>query len=116
MVEDEDKQLDHVFHALASSERRSILRELSDGSRSVGELAAPRSISLAGVAKHIDVLERAGLVVRRRDGRNTFCDLNAAALAEATRVLDAYRSFWSNQIDSLEVYLRKKRREPGESD
>jgi DNA-binding transcriptional ArsR family regulator len=116
MVDNEDKRLDLVFQALASSERRSILNALQDGPHSVGELAAPRSISLAGVAKHIDVLERAGLVVRTRRGRNTSCELNASALADATRVLDAYRSFWTDQLDSLETFLRDRAEERSESD
>ena len=104
-----DDKLDDVFHALASGERRWILQQLSGGPSTVGELAAPRSISLAGVSKHIDVLARAGLVTRVKDGRTTRCELNATALAEATRVLDAYRSFWTGQLDSLETYLSKKK-------
>jgi DNA-binding transcriptional ArsR family regulator len=111
MVENEDKQLDQVFQALASGERRSILRELTEGSHSVGELASSRSITLAGVSKHIDVLERAGLVKRTREGRNMRCELNAAALADATRVLDAYRSFWTGQLDSLEDYFGAKQKD-----
>jgi DNA-binding transcriptional ArsR family regulator len=100
--------LDAVFHALASATRRSILRELSRSDHTVGELARPHAMSLAAVAKHIDVLERAGLVSRRREGRSTRCRLEAAALQEATRVLDYYRSFWGDRLDGLERYLEKR--------
>jgi DNA-binding transcriptional ArsR family regulator len=105
MVDDQATPLDSVFHALASGTRRSILQELAASDRTVGELAEPYSISLAAVAKHIDVLERAGLVAKQRQGRNTLCHLNPNALAEATRMLDYYRSFWSDQLDSLQSYL-----------
>lgn len=64
-------------------------------------------MSLAAVSKHIDVLERAGLVRRLRDGRTTHCHLNASELAQATRVLDYYRTFWSEQLDALEGFLRE---------
>jgi DNA-binding transcriptional ArsR family regulator len=109
MVELDDR-LDSAFHALASSTRRSIMRELSQSGRTVGELAGPHEMSLAAVAKHIDVLERAGLVTRERQGRTTFCRLNPEALRAATEVLDYYKSFWSDQLDSLNDYLRSRKR------
>jgi DNA-binding transcriptional ArsR family regulator len=108
VVKNQPAQLDEVFHALASPTRRSILGRLTQGDCTVGELAKPHDMSLAAVAKHIDVLERAGLVSRSRQGRNTNCHLNAAGLAEATSVLDNYRSFWSDQLDALEQYFRNR--------
>jgi DNA-binding transcriptional ArsR family regulator len=108
MVNDLERSLDEVFHALSSHTRRSILQRLSKVDCTVGELAGPHSMSTAGISKHIDVLERAGLVARSRQGRTTVCHLNAAALEEATRLLDYYRSFWSDQLDALERYLKEK--------
>ena len=109
MVEYEAERLDGIFRALASGTRRSILQELSRTGRTVGELAEPHEMSLAAVAKHIDVLERAGLVTRQRQGRNTLCLLNADALRDATRVLDYYRSFWSDQLDNLDDYFEQRK-------
>jgi DNA-binding transcriptional ArsR family regulator len=105
MVTDSPEHVDQVFHALASGPRRDMLRRLSLGDSTVGELARPFDMSKAAVSKHINVLERAALVERRRSGRQTVCHLNSDALREATRVLDYYRQFWNDQIDSLERFL-----------
>jgi DNA-binding transcriptional ArsR family regulator len=105
MVMNREENLDEVFHALASGARRDMLRRLSLGDCTVGELAQPFAISTAAISKHITVLERADLVQRKRRGRQTVCHLNSHALQEATRVLDYYRAFWTDQIDSLERFL-----------
>ena len=82
-----------------------MLQRLSLGDCTVGELARPLEMSKAAVSKHVNVLERARLVERRRSGRQTVCHLHYDALQEATRVLDYYRSFWHGQIDALERFL-----------
>ena len=82
MVEHDAARLDAVFHALADSTRRRMLRSLRGQPRSVGELAAPFRISLAAASKHIKVLERAGLVTRQILGRTHLCHLQPQALAE----------------------------------
>ena len=105
------ERLDDVFHAMASSTRRSILQGLVQGELTVGEIARPHAMSLAAVSKHIEVLERAGLVKRARHGRQTICRLNPSALAEAARVIDSYRVFWENQLDGLEAYLEREGRD-----
>src|SRR4051812_45450470 len=101
----DDSRLDGLFHALSSGTRRAILFELSRSDRTVGELAEPYEMTLAAVAKHIDVLERAGLVTRKRHGRTTVCHLNADQLQDAARALDYYRGFWNQQLDSLDAYF-----------
>ena len=106
MVEYDSPQLDSVFQALSDGTRRRMLRSLSTGPRSVGELAAPFQISLAAASKHIKVLERAGLVERRIQGRNHFCQLRAEAMADAQGWLQHYRQFWSGRLDALEAALR----------
>ena len=108
MVANSTDRIDQVFHALSSSPRRDMLRRLSLGDCTVGELARPFDMSKAAVSKHINVLERADLVERRRSGRQTVCHLNYDALREATRVLDYYRQFWHDQIDSLERFLSEQ--------
>ncbi|WP_173934448.1 metalloregulator ArsR/SmtB family transcription factor [Chelativorans sp. Marseille-P2723] len=98
--------LDAVFHALSDSTRRRMLRALAKGEQSVSALAAPFSMSLAGASKHVKVLERAGLVRRRVDGRIHYCRLDAARLAEAEAWLRHYERFWNRRLDTLEALLR----------
>ncbi|KAF1717718.1 transcriptional regulator [Pseudoxanthomonas yeongjuensis] len=112
MVEYESTRLDVVFQALSDGTRRRMLRSLSVQSRSVGELAAPFQISLAAASKHIKVLERAGLVQRRIQGRTHLCQLRAEALAEAEHWLQYYRQFWGERLDALETVLRVDPAEP----
>jgi DNA-binding transcriptional ArsR family regulator len=71
----------------------------------VGELAAPFSMSLPAVSKHLSVLERAGLVRRERDGRIHRCQLDARPLETANEFLERYRTFWENSLDQLAEYL-----------
>ena len=82
--------LDGVFHALSDPTRRAMLAALSEGSRSVGELAAPFDISLAAASKHIRTLERAGLLRRNVQGRTHRCTLEPAPLAQAEVWLRRY--------------------------
>ena len=98
--------LDRVFHALADSTRRSMLRTLSDGEHSIGALAAPYAMSLAAASKHVKVLESAGLVRRRVQGRSHLCRIEPAPLADADTWLRFYEHFWSQQLNTLENLLR----------
>lgn len=93
--------LDRVYGALADPARRSILRTLASGEATVGEVAAPLDMALPSVSKHIKVLERAGLVGRRVDGRRHFLHLEPLALQTADRWLAFYRPFWEGGADKL---------------
>ena len=106
MVEHEPAHLDAVFHALSDSTRRAMLRSLSVGERSVGELAAPFAMTFAGAAKHVKVLETAGLVRREIRGRTHLCRLDPIRLAEAEAWLRYYERFWTTRLDTLETLLR----------
>lgn len=106
MVEYYATHLDAVFHALADPTRRAMLDQLAHGTRSVGELAAPFSMSLAGASKHIKVLEGAGLVRRTVHGRTHRCELAADRLAEAHAWIGRYRRYWNERLDTLEALLR----------
>jgi len=108
MVEREPEQLDAVFHALGDATRRRMLRDLSEGERTVGQLASPFAISLAAASKHIKMLERAGLVRREVRGRTHHCRLDAASLAAAHRWLRDYERFWTDRLDALEQLLREE--------
>ena len=97
--------LDRTFAALADPTRRAILARLTGGQASVGELAAPFDMSLPAVSKHLKVLEGAGLIERRRDGRTHYCRVNAAPLRDADEWLARYRAFWEGSLDSLAQFL-----------
>jgi len=97
--------LDDVFHALADPHRRDILRRLEAGARTVGDLAAPLPISLAAASKHLQTLERAGLVRKEAAGRRRLCVLEPTALRSAHAWLGRYERFWTERIDALERRL-----------
>jgi DNA-binding transcriptional ArsR family regulator len=101
MVERHPEALDTVFRALADSSRRDMLRRLGDDERSIGELAAPYDMSFAAASKHVRVLEHAGLVERRIEGRRHLCRLVPARLAEAHEWLSFYQRFWAHRLDAL---------------
>ena len=97
--------LDRTFGALADSTRRALLRRLSEGDATVGELAKPFDISRPAISKHLRVLEYAGLVRRARDGRLSRCALEAQPMRDAAEWVDGYRRFWEAQLDSLARYV-----------
>lgn len=101
MVEGPADALSAVFRALGDPTRREMLRRLSAGERSVGELAQPFRMSLAAASKHVKVLERAGLVRRTVRGRIHRCRLEAARLADAQKWIAFYQRFWNERLDSL---------------
>jgi DNA-binding transcriptional ArsR family regulator len=108
MVEHSDT-LDAVFRSLADPTRRAMLRMLSSGEQSVGELAEPFAMSFAGASKHVRVLEDAGLVRRTIRGRVHSCALVPKRLAEADAWFDYYTRFWTARLDDLEGALRAEK-------
>jgi DNA-binding transcriptional ArsR family regulator len=94
--------LDRVFGALADPTRRAILARLEEeDGLSVTALARPLTISLPAVLKHLDVLEGAGLIARRKTGRTVNCRLTPAPMEDAMAWLERYRRFWSESLDRL---------------
>ena len=102
--------VDEALRALASPARRAMLERLAKGELTVGELAAPMKMTIAGVSKHLDVLERARLVERRREGRESHCRIRPGGLDEVFSLVDRYRVMWSTQLDTLGRYLRESPR------
>jgi DNA-binding transcriptional ArsR family regulator len=98
-------QLDLVFGALADPIRRRMLKTLARGDACVSDLGIGHPISPQATSKHVQVLERAGLVRRRREGRNSYLELRVARLREALRWLDGCESAWSARLDALEELL-----------
>jgi DNA-binding transcriptional ArsR family regulator len=113
-VSQPDRSLDRIFFALSDPTRRAIVGRLAAGSTTVGELAAPFSISAPAVSKHMKVLERAGLVSRRIEGRRHHCTLEPAALGAARDWLAFYRDFWEARLDELESLLETDVEGPGD--
>jgi DNA-binding transcriptional ArsR family regulator len=107
MVEYRSTLLDRTFAALADPTRRRILAQLAKGEQCVTDLAKPHPMSLAAVSKHLIVLEKAGLVKRRRDGRVHSLALDAKPMQEARAWIDRYRKFWDGNLDQFEAYLDK---------
>ena len=99
--------LSATFAALADPTRRAILARLSEGERSVKEIAAPFEISAPAVTKHLKVLERAGLITRGRKAQWRPCRLDAGPLREVSDWVEKYRRHWEARFDRLDDYLRE---------
>ena len=99
--------LNDTFAALADPTRRRILEHLAGGDRCVTDLARPYSMSLPAVSKHLRVLERAGLVRRRRCGRVHSLKLQAEPMKQASQWIEEYRKFWEGSLDRLDEYLKQ---------
>ena len=103
----EPASLDETLIALADPTRREILRRLSRGDARVTDVAAPFAISLNSVSKHIVMLERAGLVRRRREGREHILSLDPAPIDRAAQWMAAQRQLWTARLDALDEALRE---------
>ena len=106
MVEDETS-LDRVFRALGDPTRLRMIEDLARGERTVGELAEPAKMTLAGASKHVGVLERAGLLTREKRGRERVCRLQPQALLSARDWVQRYTEFWNERLDALETALKE---------
>jgi DNA-binding transcriptional ArsR family regulator len=99
-----------VFQALAHEARRDMLARLAFGELTVGKLAEPLAMSLAAASKHVQVLEKAGLVHRNVMGRRHVCRLEAGPLAAANEWLRFYERHWNERLDALESLMQRPRR------
>ena len=104
-----DERLDAVLAALADRTRRAIVAELVRHESRVTEVAAPFAMSLNAVSKHIRVLEHAGVLKRRIEGRNHYLSVDLEALATVEQWIEHTRSFWNARLDSLELALEQRR-------
>ena len=100
-----ENRLDNTFRALADPTRRGMLANLALGEKSIGELAAPFEMSFAGASKHVKVLEEAGLIARRKQGRTHLISIEAKPLEEAERWLRQWEKFWSSRLDRLQALV-----------
>jgi DNA-binding transcriptional ArsR family regulator len=110
MMPKRQSSLTKTLMALGDPTRRAILQRLSNGETRVTDLADPFAMSLNAVSKHIQVLERARLVRRRRAGREHFLSPNPASLDEAATWIQEQRAIWTARLDTLENMLRAEDR------
>ena len=99
-------QLSTTFAALSDPTRRAILATLLSGERSVTELAEPFDMSLPAISKHLRVLERAGLIARRKEAQWRRCRIEAGPLKEVANWTERYRHVWEERLDRLDIYLQ----------
>lgn len=100
-----DEHIDRVFHALAAATRRDILRRTIEGELSVSALARDYEMSFAAVQKHVAVLEEAGLIIKRAEGRERLVRADPAMIAKARALLARYEEMWRSRIDRLDALL-----------
>jgi DNA-binding transcriptional ArsR family regulator len=112
MVKSSSHTLDAIFSALSDPTRRKLLEGLALGEKTVTEVAEPFDMSLPAISKHLRILEEAGLIVRRKQGRVHHLQLAAAPMKEASEWLDIYRQFWDAQFDALAQFLREQKDDP----
>lgn len=99
--------MDAVFTALADATRRGMIARLSAGPATVGELGRPYGISKPAVTKHVKMLERAGLIRRKRDGRIHKCTLQSKPMMQAGDWIERQRKFWEASLGTLADLVEK---------
>ncbi|MCM3778340.1 ArsR/SmtB family transcription factor [Microbacterium hydrocarbonoxydans] len=105
-----EAEVDRVFHALATSTRRDILRRTIEREQSVSTLASEYEMSFAAVQKHVSVLEAANLIVKRAEGRERLVRANPEMIARARALLARYEELWRSRIARLDDLLAEPSR------
>jgi len=108
VTEADEDRADALFHALADRTRRDIMRRVLTGPQSVSALAANYDMSFAAVQKHVAVLERAGLIQKRANGREQLVATNHARLQRAGELLDEFETIWRQRLAQLDDVLLLK--------
>ncbi len=98
-------ELDRAFAALADSNRRDVLQRLGEGALPISELANAAGMTVTGMAKHIHVLEAAGLVTTEKIGRTRQCRLGAERLDDVMAWISFYQRLWERRLDGLDAYF-----------
>lgn len=107
MDETDEGRADALFHALSDRTRRDILRRVLAGEHSVSALAANYDMSFAAVQKHVAVLERAGLLTKRRHGREQLASGDVQAVRSVTSMLAELEDIWRGRIDRIDAFLKE---------
>ena len=112
MVMPDPLTYDQLFGALADATRRDIVRRAIAGDEGVAELAGHYTMSFAAIQKHVAILERAGLVTKRRVGRRKIVRTDPDGLRVARRLLDRYEELWRGRIDRMTALVAEEPVEP----
>jgi DNA-binding transcriptional ArsR family regulator len=99
------EQLDRVFSALADSTRRGMLAQLAQGEVNISHLAQQYDMSQPAISKHLKVLDRAGLIQKKKNGREYLIRVNPKPMEEAQSWIGYYAKFWQTQFNAVEDYL-----------
>lgn len=105
MIEQDEDRADAFFHALADRTRRDILRRVLAGEHSVSALAASYDMSFAAVQKHVAVLERAGLISKRRSGREQLASGDVNAVRSVSSMLGELEDVWRGRIARIDQLI-----------
>lgn len=100
--------LDLVFHSLADPTRRDILAQVSQRSLSIGEIAKQYNLTFAAVSKHLQVMEKARLVIKQRRGKERIVSAAPSTVRDASDYLKRYEAMWNDRLDALDSYLRNQ--------
>ena len=106
-----ESEVDNVFEALAHSVRRSIVLAVAQCPRSISSLAKELDYSLPAIHKHIEVLEAAGLVMRRKTGRVNYLSIKRDGLATGQAWIRQFHPHWGNDVETLENYIKALKKE-----
>lgn len=105
-----EDQTDRLFHALSDRTRRDILRRALSDEHSITTLAGAYDMSFAAVQKHVDVLVRAGLITKRRQGREAFARGNVETIRTAESLLRELEAIWMGRVDRIDQLLEEEAR------
>ena len=111
MVEHKQWNPDAVFSALASASRRELLSRIARKRCHISDLAKGLPVTFAAVSKNLQVLERAGLIDRQKEGRSYYFQLRKEPLSRAQDVLQQLTQFWSERVDALAQLAEAERSE-----
>ena len=101
-----EERTDSLFHALADRTRRDILRRVLSEGQSISALAANYNMSFAAVQKHVAVLERSGLLIKQRRGREQRARGDVQAVRSVAALLDEFEQVWRDRIDRIDELLK----------
>lgn len=108
VIEDNEDRADALFHALADRTRRAIMRRVLAGEHSVSALAAEYDMSFAAVQKHVAVLERAGLLTKRRNGREQLASGDVAAVRSVASMLVELEAIWRGRVARIDELIEQE--------
>jgi DNA-binding transcriptional ArsR family regulator len=116
VTESSEDRADALFHALSDRTRRDILRRVLAGEHSISALAAGYDMSFAAVQKHVAVLERAGLLTKRRRGREQLANGDVQAVRSVASMLDELEAVWRGRIARVDELLARDPHHPTQED